>query len=239
MRREAYNALLIRHNFITGNSETGRPTPSQNAIYLRMESHLCVLCAVICIRGTLSLDDCLTDAMCEPAEIDDWLAISQPGDQDPSPGQGPGHAEPDPAADTPNSLMAGARNSPAGPRESPRELDSPSSLMAGALNSPASAGRPQSNGEPPAGTGAELPNGATRFGGAAEARWQPLRGPLGGGGIKGGAAGADGVRGHGRGTGPGGAASGQAAKQRRAFTADLFSSSSEQHTPPSVQVQPP
>lgn len=175
--------------------------------------------------------------MCEPAEIDDWLAISQSGDQDPSPGQHPGHAEPDLAADTPNSLMAGARNSPAGPRESPRELGSPSSLMAGARNSPASAERRQSDGEPPAGAGAELPNGAARSGGAAEARWQPLRGPLGGGGGKGGAAGADGVAGHGRGDGPGSGAGGQPAKQCRAFTADLFSSSSEQHTPPSVQVQ--
>ena len=199
-------------------------------------SYHCLLSAVICIRGTLSLDDCLTDAMCEPAEIDDWLAISHPGNQDHS--QHPGHAEPGSAADTPNSLMAGARNSPAGPRESPRELDSPSSLMAGARKSPASAERPQINGEPPAGTGAERPNGTTRLGGAAEARWQPLRGPLGGGGGKGGEAGGDGVAEHGRGNGPGGAAGGQAAKQRRAFTADLFSSSSEQHTPPSVQVEP-
>lgn len=225
----------IRH---TERTETGRHISSSNAICLRM-SHHCVLCAVICIRGTLSLDDCLTDAMCEPAEIDDWLAISHPDEQDPSPGQHSGHAEPDSAADTPNSLMAGARNSPAGPRESPRGLGSPNSLMAGARNSPASAERPQSNGESPAGTAPELPNGTTRFGGAAEARWQPLRGPLGGGGANGGEAGADGVARHGSGCGPGGGAGGQAAKQRRAFTADVFSSSFEQHTPPHVQVQPP
>ncbi|KAK9805494.1 hypothetical protein WJX72_001323 [[Myrmecia] bisecta] len=28
---------------------------------------------VIAIRGTLSLEDCLTDALCEPAELDDWI----------------------------------------------------------------------------------------------------------------------------------------------------------------------
>ena len=28
---------------------------------------------MISIRGTLSLEDCLTDFMCEPAELDDWL----------------------------------------------------------------------------------------------------------------------------------------------------------------------
>jgi hypothetical protein len=30
-------------------------------------------CAVIAIRGTLSFEDCVTDFMCEPAEMDDWL----------------------------------------------------------------------------------------------------------------------------------------------------------------------
>ena len=35
------------------------------------------LCAVISIRGTLSMDDCLTDFMCEPAEMDSWLSTAQ------------------------------------------------------------------------------------------------------------------------------------------------------------------
>ena len=29
--------------------------------------------AVVSIRGTLSLEDCLTDFMCEPADINDWM----------------------------------------------------------------------------------------------------------------------------------------------------------------------
>ena len=200
-----------------------------------------MLRAVICIRGTLSLDDCLTDAMCEPAEIDDWLAVSH-ADQDPSPGQHPGHAAPGPAADSPNSLMAGARNSPAGPQGAPRALGSPNSLMTGARNSPGSAERPQSSGKPPAGTGAALPNGSAGMGGAAEARWQPLRGPRGGDGAGGRGGGADeppGTGGLGTGPGPGGKSGGQAAKPRRAFTADVFSSSFVQHTPPPVQAPPP
>ena len=32
--------------------------------------------AVISIRGTLSMDDCLTDFMCEPAEMDSWLSTA-------------------------------------------------------------------------------------------------------------------------------------------------------------------
>lgn len=32
--------------------------------------------AVIAIRGTLSLEDCITDFMCEPAEMDEWLSTA-------------------------------------------------------------------------------------------------------------------------------------------------------------------
>ena len=32
------------------------------------------LAAVLGIRGTLSLDDCLTDFLCEPADIDEWIS---------------------------------------------------------------------------------------------------------------------------------------------------------------------
>lgn len=35
--------------------------------------------AVIAIRGTLSLDDCLTDFMCEPADLEEWIASAKPG----------------------------------------------------------------------------------------------------------------------------------------------------------------
>lgn len=35
---------------------------------------LCVcVCAVLSIRGTLSLEDCVTDFMCEPVDLDDWI----------------------------------------------------------------------------------------------------------------------------------------------------------------------
>ena len=43
-------------------------------------SNLCVgdivcvcVCAVLSIRGTLSLEDCVTDFMCEPVDLDDWI----------------------------------------------------------------------------------------------------------------------------------------------------------------------
>ena len=39
--------------------------------------------AVIAIRGTLSLEDCLTDFMCEPAALNDWIA-GAPGSDNPS-----------------------------------------------------------------------------------------------------------------------------------------------------------
>lgn len=31
------------------------------------------VCAVVSIRGTLSLEDCVTDFMCEPVDLDDWI----------------------------------------------------------------------------------------------------------------------------------------------------------------------
>ena len=31
------------------------------------------VCAVVSIRGTLSLEDCVTDFMCEPVSLDDWI----------------------------------------------------------------------------------------------------------------------------------------------------------------------
>ncbi|KAK9802679.1 hypothetical protein WJX73_004994 [Symbiochloris irregularis] len=34
---------------------------------------------VLAIRGTLSLDDCLTDFMCEPADLEEWIVSAQPG----------------------------------------------------------------------------------------------------------------------------------------------------------------
>ena len=35
-----------------------------------------MLLAVIAIRGTLSMEDLVTDFMCEPAEMDDWLGTA-------------------------------------------------------------------------------------------------------------------------------------------------------------------
>lgn len=35
--------------------------------------------AVLAIRGTLSLDDCLTDFMCEPADLEEWIVSAKPG----------------------------------------------------------------------------------------------------------------------------------------------------------------
>ena len=35
-----------------------------------------VLLTVIAIRGTLSMEDLVTDFMCEPAEMDDWLGTA-------------------------------------------------------------------------------------------------------------------------------------------------------------------
>lgn len=32
--------------------------------------------AVVSIRGTLSLEDCLTDFMCEPADINEWMTAA-------------------------------------------------------------------------------------------------------------------------------------------------------------------
>ena len=39
------------------------------------QMHCCT--AVLGIRGTLSLDDCLTDFMCEPADMDAWIREQQ------------------------------------------------------------------------------------------------------------------------------------------------------------------
>jgi hypothetical protein len=35
--------------------------------------------AVVSIRGTLSLEDCLTDFMCEPADLSDWMNSAPSG----------------------------------------------------------------------------------------------------------------------------------------------------------------
>ena len=48
------------------------------------------LCAVIAIRGTLSAEDLITDFMCEPADMDDWMSTAA------TPHSGQGHGSHDP-----------------------------------------------------------------------------------------------------------------------------------------------
>ena len=52
-------------------------------------SLLCVS-AVISIRGTLSADDLITDFMCEPADMDEWMSTATT----PHAGQGQGSHDP-------------------------------------------------------------------------------------------------------------------------------------------------
>ena len=48
--------------------------------FLHSDSDECeLLCEVIAIRGTLSLDDCLTDFLCEPADLEAWIVSAKPG----------------------------------------------------------------------------------------------------------------------------------------------------------------
>lgn len=49
------------------------------------------MCAVIAIRGTLSADDLITDFMCEPADMDEWMSTAAT----PHAGQGQGSYDPD------------------------------------------------------------------------------------------------------------------------------------------------
>ena len=39
---------------------------------------------MLAIRGTLSLEDCLTDFMCEPAELNNWISGAPGGYNPPS-----------------------------------------------------------------------------------------------------------------------------------------------------------
>ena len=48
------------------------------------------MCAVIAIRGTLSAEDLITDFMCEPADMDDWMSTAAT----PHSGQGQGSHDP-------------------------------------------------------------------------------------------------------------------------------------------------
>lgn len=48
------------------------------------------VCAVIAIRGTLSAEDLITDFMCEPADMDDWMSTAAT----PHSGQGQGSHDP-------------------------------------------------------------------------------------------------------------------------------------------------
>ena len=45
---------------------------------------------MISIRGTLSMDDLITDFMCEPADMDDWISTAST----PHAGQGQGSHDP-------------------------------------------------------------------------------------------------------------------------------------------------
>jgi len=170
--------------------------------------------AVVCIRGTLSLDDCLTDAMCEPAEIDDWLAVVDGGDGTPVDGAGaaPGAAADGPPPDTPNSLMAGARNSPLPPAR-----------------------------RHTADEAARDRGGRGGAGGGAGGRWQPLAGPLGQAPGEGAGAGVGdgGARGsEGRDDG-GQEPAADAPPRRRRFSTGALGRSFSGHRPPPVQVRAP
>jgi len=152
--------------------------------------------------------------MCEPAEIDDWLAVVDGGDGTPVDGAGaaPGAAADGPPSDTPNSLMAGARNSPLPPvrRHTADEA-------------------------------ARDRGGRGGAGGRAGGRWPPLAGPLGqapgegaGRGEGGGDAGGRGSEGRDAGGQEPAAA---APPRRRRFSTGALGRSFSGHRPPPVQVR--
>ena len=196
---------------------------------------------VICIRGTLSLDDCLTDAMCEPAEIDDWLL--EPDDSNATDGVNGG--EPcsanaaAPGAPAPsesnNSLMSGARNSPHKASNRPESFAALGSAL----------GAAESNGVAPHWEDRAKSGADAGTAGQAADGWQPLKGPLGGragaggssaegSGGAGASAGAD--RGLGRSSDGGGSGGEEKRPQRPSRRGSFGAQSFSTHTPPPVQV---
>ncbi len=73
---------------------------------------------MISIRGTLSMDDCLTDFMCEPAEMDSWLSSAQSAHSGKL-GRSSGQAR-SPTAQDPHGLVGSSEGHGFGPEGTPR-----------------------------------------------------------------------------------------------------------------------